>query len=394
MRLDFVLRVRVHALESEVRKRNIKGIWSFAPCIRSTLCHYDPSVISQADVLAVLLNTERSLPDSALNLQFFGRKITFPIMLDDQWCRDALQRYMRTTRNSAAYLPSNIDYLARNNGLEGGVDEALQKLMDSAWLVFGVGFYLACPFLVPIDPRCRLVGQKMNPSRTYTPSGAVGIAGPVAAIYPVISPGGYQLFGRTLPAWQTWGKGPDFASDRPWLLQPFDQVFFEPVSEERYLEIEQEFNAGQYKFKIEPAVFSMAAYITFTDSIQQEIAEFKRKQAEGTAREEARETELLREWQAQKAVKAPPTVLVDDTDLGPGSTSVTSSISASIWKIKCQPEDVIQSADDILVILEAMKTEINILAGEENVGKVVKSLGKGIREGASVQVGDILAWFE
>ncbi|KAG2365977.1 carbamoyl-phosphate synthase L chain, ATP binding domain-containing protein [Suillus spraguei] len=395
MHLNFIIRARVHALESEVRKRNVKGIWVFAPCIRSTMCHYDPSVISQSEVLAVLLNTERSLPDSASDLQFPGRKITFPIVLDDQWCHDALQRYMRTTRNSAVYLPSNINYLARNNGLEGGVDEALQKLMDSAWLVFGVGFYLACPFLVPIDPRCRLVGQKMNPSRTYTPSGAVGIAGPVAAIYPVVSPGGYQLFGRTLPAWQTWGKGPDFASDRPWLLQPFDQVLFEPVSEERYLEIEQEFNAGQYKFKIEPAVFSMAAYITFTDCIRQEIIEFKRKQAEGTAREEAHETKLLREWQAQKAVKAPPTTaLVDDIDIEPGNTSVASSMSASIWKIKCQPGDVIQSADNILIILEAMKTEINILAGEDNIGKVVKCLGKGIREGASVQVGDILAWFK
>lgn len=41
---------------------------------------------------------------------------------------------MRTTRNSAVYLPSNVDYLARNNGLEGGVDEALQKLMGSAWV--------------------------------------------------------------------------------------------------------------------------------------------------------------------------------------------------------------------------------------------------------------------
>ncbi|KAG2148952.1 allophanate hydrolase subunit 2-domain-containing protein [Suillus clintonianus] len=391
MHLDFVLRARVHALESEVRKRCIKGIWAFSPCIRSTMCRYDPSVIPQADVLAVLMSAERSLPDSASNLQFPGRKITFPIVLDDQWNRDALQRYMRTTRNSAVYLPSNIDYLARNNGLEGGVDEALQKLMDSAWLVFGVGFYLACPFLVPIDPRCRLVGQKMNPSRTYTPSGAVGIAGPVAAIYPVVSPGGYQLFGRTLPAWQTWGKGPDFASDRPWLLQPFDQVLFEPVIEERYLEIEREFNAGRYKFKIEPAVFSMAAYLTFIDSIEQEITEFKRKQAEGTAREEARETELLREWQA---AKASPTVLVDDIDVGPGSTSVASSISSSVWKIKCQPGDVIQSADEVLIILEAMKTEINILAGEENIGKVVKSLGKGIREGASVQAGDVLAWFE
>ncbi|KAG1727747.1 allophanate hydrolase subunit 2-domain-containing protein [Suillus paluster] len=394
MHLDFTLRARVHALESEVRKRNVNGIWAFAPCIRSTMCHYDPAVISQADVLAVLLNVEHSLPDSASDLLFPGRKITFPIVLDDQWSRDALQRYMRTTRNAAVYLPSNIDYLARNNGLDGGVDEALRKLTDSAWLVFGVGFYLACPFLVPIDPRCRLVGQKMNPSRTYTPSGAVGIAGPVAAIYPVVSPGGYQLFGRTLPAWQTWGKGPDFASDRPWLLQPFDQVLFEPVNEKRYLEIEQEFNAGQYKFKIEPAVFSMAAYMTFIDSIQQEITEFKRKQAEGTAREEACEIELLREWQAQKAAKAPPTLLADDIDVVPGSTSVTSSMSASVWKIKCQPGDVVQSADDVLIILEAMKTEINICAGEECIGKVVKSLGKGIREGASVQVGDVLAWFE
>jgi len=94
-------------------------------------------VISQEDVLAILLKVERSLPDSASDLEFPGRRITFPIVLDDQWSRDGLQRYMRTTRNSAVYLPSNIDYLARNNGLEGGATEALQKLTDSAWV---------CPF--------------------------------------------------------------------------------------------------------------------------------------------------------------------------------------------------------------------------------------------------------
>lgn len=37
MHLDFVLRARVHALESEVRKREVNGIWAFAPCIRSTM---------------------------------------------------------------------------------------------------------------------------------------------------------------------------------------------------------------------------------------------------------------------------------------------------------------------------------------------------------------------
>ena len=85
-------------------------------------------------MLAILLEVERLLPDSASDLHFPGRKITFPIVLDDQWNRDALQRYMRTTRNSAVYLPSNIDYLARNNGLDGGAAEALQKLTDSPWV--------------------------------------------------------------------------------------------------------------------------------------------------------------------------------------------------------------------------------------------------------------------
>ncbi|KIJ67378.1 hypothetical protein HYDPIDRAFT_84744 [Hydnomerulius pinastri MD-312] len=395
MKLDFNLRARVHALETEARKRKVQGIWSFAPCIRSTMCHFDPAIISQDEVLKLLVEIEISLPNTMTDAEFPGRKITFPIALDDQWSHEALQRYMSTTRSKAVYLPSNIDYLARNNGLEGGATEALQKLVGSGWLVFGVGFYLACPFLVPIDPRCRLVGQKMNPSRTYTPSGAVGIAGPVAAIYPVVSPGGYQLFGRTLPAWQTWGKGEDFSPDRPWLLRPFDQVSFVPVSEERYLEIEQEFNAGQYKFKIEPTVFSMATYTNFMEAIADELAEFKEKQAEGVAREGARESELLREWMAQKELEAAHTgsdTGLTEADEMSGDVFIPSSMSASIWKIKCQVGKTIESADEVVVILEAMKTEVNVPAGDGNIGRIVKGLGKGIREGATVQAGDPLVW--
>ncbi|KAF9233046.1 allophanate hydrolase subunit 2-domain-containing protein [Melanogaster broomeanus] len=324
MKLDFNLRARVHALETEAQKRKISGIWSFAPCIRSTMCHFDPAIVSQDDVL---------------NVEFPGRKITFPIALDDQWNREALQRYMSTTRSKAV-----------NNGLDGGATEALEKLVGSSWLVFGVGFYLACPFLVPIDPRCRLVGQKMNPSRTYTPS----------RYTPSSHLEGISFFGRTLPAWQTWGKGADFSADRPWLLRPFDQVSFMPVSEERYLEIEQEFSAGQYKFEIESTVFSMATYTSFMDAIVSELAEFKDKQAQGVA----------------------PS----------GGVCIPSSMSASVWKVKCQVGKIIESADEIMVILEAMKTEINVPAGEENVGRVVKGLGKGIREGASVQAGDALVW--
>jgi hypothetical protein len=38
------------------------------------------------------------------------------------------------------------------------------------------------------------------------------------------SPGGYQLVGRTLPIWNTFGRTGPFTKDKPWLLEFFDQV--------------------------------------------------------------------------------------------------------------------------------------------------------------------------
>ncbi|OCH84481.1 urea carboxylase [Obba rivulosa] len=407
--LDLAVRARVHALETGMRKRNVPGIWSLAPCIRSVMVHFDYTVISQSEVLSIILKMDQCLPDAVEDMRFPGRRIIFPIVLDDRWNREALERYMQSTRDKAVYLPSNIEYLARNNDINGGASEALRLLISTDWLVFGVGFYLACPFLVPVDPRCRLVGQKMNPSRTYTPRGALGIAGLVAAIYPVESPGGYQLFGRTLPPWQTWGKGPSFTTDQPWLLQPFDQIKFEPASEEAYSEILLQFDAGRYKFRassvirdktnplmnamqVEETVFSMSEYKAFETRVSQEVAEFKTKQARAVQAEEAREQSLLQDWYAGKAVSADhnQTSGTSDPAADDVSANLPSPLSGSIWKICCQRGTVIRSAEDVLVILEAMKTEIKVEAGDENVGRTVAGFAKGIREGATVNAGDIL----
>ncbi|KAH9850513.1 urea carboxylase [Lenzites betulinus] len=397
MTLDFAIRARIHAFETEVRRRALPGVWFLAPCIRSTMVHFDPLATSQASLLAALIDAESSLPSTVQSLEFPGRKITFPVVLDDRWNREALDKYMRSIRDNAVYLPSNIEYLARNNGLTSAQD-ALKQLVGTDWLVLGVGFYLACPFLVPIDPRCRLVGQKMNPSRTYTPRGAIGIAGVVAAIYPIESPGGYQLYGRTLPPWQTWGKGQDFSPDSPWLLRPFDQVAWEVVSEEEYVQLEARFDAGQYAFKVEETTFSMAEYAAFVESVTDEITQFKARQANGIEHEEARERELFTQWDLQRRAELDARQAQASVADGPtgdeSGACVASSLTAHIWKIKCAPGDVVNSAEQVLVILEAMKTEVNIEAGEEHVGRRVKGFGRGVREGGSVSAGDPLVYFE
>lgn len=69
-----------------------------------------------------------------------------------------------------------------------------------------------------------MVVPKYNPARTVTPEGAVGLGGAYMCIYPMESPGGYQLIGRTLPIWNTFGRVGPFTPAKPWLLRYFDQV--------------------------------------------------------------------------------------------------------------------------------------------------------------------------
>ena len=52
--------------------------------------------------------------------------------------------------------------------------------------------------------------------------------------------------------------------------------------------------------------------------------------------------------------------------------------------------DIIAFASDVLLILEAMKTEIPVTAGEENIGRTVCRLEKDVKKGATVRPGDVL----
>lgn len=65
-------------------------------------------------------------------------------------------------------------------------------------------------------------------------------------------------------------------------------------------------------------------------------------------------------------------------------------LAGMVNKVLVKVGSTIQSENEVLVILEAMKTEIPVKAGKHHVGRVVKVLGKVIREGAMVQSGETL----
>jgi inhibitor of KinA len=88
-------------------------------------------------------------------------------------------------------------------------------------LVFFLGFTPGFPFMGIVDPRIAV--PRLAEPRTKVPAGSVGIAGLQTGIYPVDSPGGWRIIGRTaLQLVDTSGSAPRF------LLHPGARACFRP----------------------------------------------------------------------------------------------------------------------------------------------------------------------
>ena len=166
------------------------------------------------------------------NLNLPSRRVELPMAFEDRWTRADIERYVKYTRQDAPNVIDghNIEYIARYNGLKGA-EEVIQYLCATEWWNACIGFWPGLPFMFPLDPRYAIVTPKYNPTRPWTPEGAVGIGGPCVAIYPVASPGGYQLFGRTIPIFDLQQRNPAFR-DNPILLKPADRIRWVRVTDE------------------------------------------------------------------------------------------------------------------------------------------------------------------
>lgn len=109
----------------------------------------------------------------------------------------------------------------------------------------------------------------------------MGIGGAFICIYPMESPGGYQLVGRTLPIWNTRQSSPDFAA-APWLLRYFDRIQFEAVSETELVEKRESVKAGTYRYEIVEGTFRMSEYAALLKEVRQETLAIKEKRAVAT----------------------------------------------------------------------------------------------------------------
>ena len=403
MKVDLTYRCQIELLDRAIadKRRTVKGLGITNPNLRSMSLQFDPSLISQEEVVSLLKDLDESLP-SAKDIKLPTRQFTLPVTFEDPNIDLATKRYAESVRSKAAYLPSNKEYLRKANGM-GSFEDVEDVAVGSTLLAVAVGFYLSTPILVvsprffishellsdsvkqPTDPRKRIMSQKLNPTRTWTPRGALGFGGSCAAIYGMDSPGGYQLLGRTIPSWDPFTEKPGFT--KPWLFRAFDTIKFERVPLEEYEAALQAFDRGTYEFDIKQAEFVVGDQVQFEDSIAAEVTTFRENQRSSLAKITKEEERLFLEWsKEQEEARASGASTTSRGALQHSENAIiaTAPMNANVWKVLVKSGETVEPGAKIAV-LEAMKTEQDIFAPE-----AMKIVGVLVKPGDSVRSGDAL----
>ncbi len=359
--LDLELRFRIQALVNAVKKEiaagRMNGVLDLTPGIRSLQIHFDPRVVDQDVLLDKAVALEEALPNLD-DMEVDSRIVHLPLSWDDPATRLAIEKYMQSVRPDAPWCPSNIEFIRRINGL-GSIDDVYKVVFEASYLVLGLGdVYLGAPVATPLDPRHRLVTTKYNPARTWTPENAVGIGGAYLCVYGMEGPGGYQFVGRTVQMWNRHRATADFS--KPWLLRFFDQVRFYAVSESELLRLREEFIAGKFKLKVEPARLRLRDYRSFLEANSDSISAFK------TTQQAAFEAERERWKAAGQDVVASDIIVAEagpdsELDLPPNARPVATQVAGSVWKLEAKIGEAVREGQT-LVIVESMKMEIPLLA--------------------------------
>jgi len=185
-----------HALEG------VRGILNLHPAYCSVLVDFDPRLLSHADAAELA----RQRFDSASHRPpAEPRTVEIPVRYGGEDGPD-------------------LEDVARHTGLTPR--EVVERHSAAEYVVWFVGFSTCFPYLGGLPPS--LATPRLSAPRKHVPEGSVAIAGGQAGIYPLASPGGWRLIGRT--ALRLF----DPACAPPPHLRMDDRVRFVPVGEERF----------------------------------------------------------------------------------------------------------------------------------------------------------------
>jgi KipI family sensor histidine kinase inhibitor len=191
--IDPDINQRVHAFAEAIQREPLNGIIECVPTYCALLIHYDPLVLSHQNLIQWLATQSLIFnPES-----FTTRLIEIPTHYDGE----------------------DLDFVARHNHLS--IQDVIHIHSQTEYRVYMMGFTPGFAYMGKLDPR--IVTPRLDSPRKLVRAGSVGIAGEQTGIYPIDSPGGWRLIGRTDTQLFNLDRDP------PFLFAPNDRVRFVDV---------------------------------------------------------------------------------------------------------------------------------------------------------------------
>ena len=196
---------RVHALVRRLRERSIEGVRDIVPAFTTVALHYRPECFGPRPFARL---KELLIECLAKPLELSAgeaRVIEIPVCYGGDFGPD-------------------LDEVAAKCGVDS--EEVIALHLGSSHRVYMLGFAPGFPFIGGLDPK--LAMPRRATPRTRIPRGMVAIARDQTCIYPLETPGGWNLIGRT-PL-----RLFDPAAEPPCLLRPGDAIRFVRITPASY----------------------------------------------------------------------------------------------------------------------------------------------------------------
>jgi KipI family sensor histidine kinase inhibitor len=206
---------KISATVQLMKEQHIEGVVDVIPAFCSLLINYDPRVISFEEI---------------------RERIQGIIKVDVKAGERKKKIYEIPVCYGGEYGP-DIENIAKHAGLT--VEEVIKLHSSRDYLIYMLGFLPGFCYLGGLDERIH-TPRLANP-RIKINAGSVGIGGSQTGIYPLDSPGGWQLMGMT-PV-----KTYDPEREKPILVEAGDYIRFVPIDEAEYKRLKDLVDRGQYQ---------------------------------------------------------------------------------------------------------------------------------------------------
>ena len=208
----------VRTARKYLTKKNIKGVNEYVQTYATLMVHYRPVTIGY-DELAERIDHELSQMDTGSG-QMKKKTIVIPVCYGGEFGPD-------------------LPFVAQHAGISE--EEVIKRHSSVDYLIYMLGFTPGFTYLGGMSDK--IATPRLQQPRVKIPAGSVGIAGSQTGIYPIDSPGGWQLIGRT-PL-----KMYDPNRETPILPEAGQYMKFYPIDQAEYDRILKAVEEGRYQLK-------------------------------------------------------------------------------------------------------------------------------------------------